>query len=171
MNRRRNNLPDDLECLRCHYNHRGLNRSRRCPECGYAIRKTLSGSEPWSIAIGLRRAVLNELRWGAMFLAALTAVLWLASPALRHSPRLSMLLEIAVTVPVTWLLWHRLVEAAGFLSAILVGIALTTIAIVALGSAAVASVIGPLDPAAAFGFGAFLCLFSFLWIIYDFRMG
>ena len=82
-----------------------------------------------------------------------------------------MILVIAVTVPVTWLLWHRLVEAAGFLSAILVGIALTTIAIVALGSAAVASVIGPLNPAAAFGFGAFLCLFSFLWIIYDFRMG
>ncbi len=164
-------VPHDLQCLRCHYNLRGLNINGRCPECDYRIGKSLAGNAPWSIGLGLRRAVLYELRWGALCFVALTAILWLASPLFNFGPRLSIPLGLGAAFPVCWLLWHRLVEAAGFLSAILVVVGSITITLAALGSAALVSAAGPVESAPAFGFGAGLCVASVLWIIYDFQCG
>lgn len=100
-------------------------------------------SEPeWTLGVGIRRALLHCALWGTIYAALLLALLWLAAPLLNQIPIgggrgatiLAGLVVLPAALPAPWLLWHRMVERAGFMSRLLaIPSILTVLAVVAVG--------------------------------------
>ena len=162
-------VPVDATCLKCGYALRGLKSSGNCPECGTSINESLRGPQ-WTPFTGLRNAVLYEFRWGAFCFVLLVATFVLAAPVINWLAEAywgAMITVVSLAVPVIWLLWHRVLDAAGFLSAVLGVVAFIATCVVVSASAIFSCLFGPLDPAAAIELTIGIPLVTGLWITYS----
>ncbi|MHC4946835.1 MAG: hypothetical protein ACYTG1_01040 [Planctomycetota bacterium] len=141
----------DAVCVGCGYALRGLPVAGCCPECGAPVDESLRARGYLAVKRGLRRALRHELAWGSASLAVLVGLLWLAAPHLNGLPRLGargapmLFVAVVPVVPLTWLLWSRMVAVAGFRSRVLVVLAIGAITVVMVTAAVVLGTVGRLD--------------------------
>lgn len=115
----------------------------------------MSNETEWTIGTGLRRAFMHLVIWSVICGLGWAAVLWVVTPWLNAIPdagaassRGRMLLYGLIGLPVAWgmthLLYSRMVEAAGFSSAILSTAAIVAIVGATVGGVALAGQLRPL---------------------------
>ena len=75
-------IPDDLGCIRCSYNLRGLCGDGRCPECGLAVLSTLRHD---AVLSNSDVQWIERLRLGTYLLAAAMMVWGVAAFAASHA--------------------------------------------------------------------------------------
>jgi len=133
--------------------------------------------DEWDIGVGLRRAVIHLLLWGAVCLAIWIGVVWLVTPWLDALPsrasggsRLRSLVSTLIALPIAVLcirlLYSKMLETAGFTSMVLSLLSSVTVWGVAVGGAAIAAMIRPPQTSTAMlwiGMGAI----AMVWILYE----
>lgn len=109
-------IDQDLFCIECAYNLRGLAPTGQCPECGRAIEESLkqnllSYGDPWwlgRLAVGTRMAF-----HGALWLTVLPFVLYPAVFVLESIPLAHSVLLKQATEILSWLVTTLVVALAG----------------------------------------------------------
>ena len=133
--------------------------------------------DDWDVGVGLRKAVIHLLLWGAVCLVIWIGVVWLVTPWLDALPsrasggsRLRSLVSTLIALPIAVLcvrlLFTKMIEAAGFTSMVLSVISICAICGIAFGGAAIAAMIRPPQTSTAMlwiGMGGI----AMVWILYE----
>lgn len=127
----------------------------------------------WTVAIGLRRALVHLLIWSLVLLPLWAGFVWLLTPWFNWFPTgrrgSTFLISVMAAIP-GWpaglVLWNWMLDRAGFTSRLLSVAATICILGVAAGGALVSDVYRPLDGtrlgAAIFGFAA-AAMYKVVW--------